>query len=461
MIKKNQIFLNVVNIITDIMIVFACVPLSFFTRFIVMTDGVASMTFAEYMIMGAIATIVLAFTYGLFGLYGVHRRIRMVSQIWWIVLSAGINIILVFGILFLTHDVIYSRIAIALFYIYSTLLISLKKVVLRLLLKSFRKKGYNQKHVIVLGKGEGALKFIKEIGSDRELGYIIEGYIADSCDEKMGETKYLGKYDSLKELIEKKRPDEVIMAADEENSSLVSFIVEQCDSTGVKLIVIPQMFNLFSQSSKIDDWNGLPLINVRAIPLDNLGNALIKRLSDILFSIILIVLTSPLMLICAIGVKLSSKGPVLFKQQRVGKNKKLFNMYKFRSMVVNNESDTAWSSKTDSRRTKFGSFMRKTSLDELPQFFNVLKGDMSIVGPRPEIPYYVDQFKEEIPLYMVRHQIRPGITGWAQVKGLRGDTPIKDRIEHDIYYAEHWSILFDVKIIFMTIFGGKFINKEE
>ena len=461
MIKKNQSFLNVVNIITDIMIVYACVPLSFFTRFIVMTDGVASMTFAEYMIVGAIATLVLAFTYGMFGLYGVHRRIRMVSQIWWIILSAGINIILVFGLLFLTHDVIYSRIAIALFYIYSTFLISLKKIILRVLLKSFRKKGYNQKHVIVLGKGEGALKYIKEIGSDRELGYIIEGYVSDLPDENMGETKYLGKYTDLLETIENKKPDEVIMAADDENASLVSDIVEKCDKAGVRLIVIPQMFNLFSHSSKIDDWNGLPLINVRAIPLDNLGNALIKRIADILMSIIIIILTSPVMLICAIGVKLSSKGPVLFKQQRVGKNKKLFNMYKFRSMVVNDEQDTAWSSKTDNRRTKFGSFLRKTSLDELPQFFNVLKGDMSIVGPRPEIPYYVDQFKEEIPLYMVRHQIRPGITGWAQVKGLRGDTPIKDRIEHDIYYAEHWSILFDMKIFFMTIFGGKFINKEE
>ena len=461
MIKKNQSFLNVVNIITDIMIVYACVPLSFFTRFIVMTDGVASMTFAEYMIVGAIATLVLAFTYGMFGLYGVHRRIRMVSQIWWIILSAGINIILVFGLLFLTHDVIYSRIAIALFYIYSTFLISLKKIILRVLLKSFRKKGYNQKHVIVLGKGEGALKYIKEIGSDRELGYIIEGYVSDLPDENMGETKYLGKYTELLETIENKKPDEVIMAADDENASLVSDIVEKCDKAGVRLIVIPQMFNLFSHSSKIDDWNGLPLINVRAIPLDNLGNALIKRIADILMSIIIIILTSPVMLICAIGVKLSSKGPVLFKQQRVGKNKKLFNMYKFRSMVVNDEQDTAWSSKTDNRRTKFGSFLRKTSLDELPQFFNVLKGDMSIVGPRPEIPYYVDQFKEEIPLYMVRHQIRPGITGWAQVKGLRGDTPIKDRIEHDIYYAEHWSILFDMKIFFMTIFGGKFINKEE
>ena len=426
-----------------------------------MPDGIANMTFAEYMIVGAIATFVIALTYGLFGLYRVNRRIRIVNQLTWVLFSSVINIVLAFGILFLTHDEHYSRIAIALFYIFSTLIISIKKVLMRLILRSFRKKGYNQKHVIILGRGEGAAKFIKEIGSDKELGYIVEGYVSNSESDVLKEEKYLGSYDKLKELIEKKKPDEVIMAADEENSSLVSYIVEKCDNTGVKLIVIPQMFNLISHSSKIDDWNGLPLINVRAIPLDNLGNAFIKRFFDILLSFIFIIISSPIMLICAIGVKLSSKGPVLFKQDRVGKNKKLFKMLKFRSMVVNNEQDTAWSGKTDSRRTKFGSFLRKTSLDELPQLFNVFIGNMSIVGPRPEIPYYVDQFKDEIPLYMVRHQIRPGMTGWAQICGLRGDTSIKDRIEHDIYYAEHWSVLFDIKIMFITLFGGKFINKEE
>jgi len=461
MIKKNQGFLNVLNILTDILLIYACVPLSFFTRFIVMTDGVASMTFAEYMVMGIIATFVLAFTFGLFGLYGVHRRIKVANQITWIALSGIINAVLVFGILFLSHDVIYSRIAIVLFYVYSIVLVSLKKVVLRIILKSFRKKGYNQKHVIILGCGEGALKYIKEIGADKELGYIVEGYVSNAETDRLGKTNYLGNYDELLSIIESKKPDEVIMAADDENAPLAAEILEECDKTGVKLILIPQMFNLFSHSSKIDDWNGLPLVNVRAIPLDNLGNSLVKRLFDIICSVLLIILTSPVMLICAIGVKLSSKGPVFFRQDRVGKNKKIFKMIKFRSMVVNDQQDTAWSGKTDSRRTKFGSFLRKTSLDELPQFFNVLKGDMSLVGPRPEIPHFVEQFKDEIPLYMVRHQIRPGITGWAQVNGLRGDTSIKDRIEHDIYYAENWSILFDLKILFKTVFGGKFINKEE
>jgi exopolysaccharide biosynthesis polyprenyl glycosylphosphotransferase len=210
---------------------------------------------------------------------------------------------------------------------------------------------------------------------------------------------------------------------------------------------------------QIDSLNGLPLINLRRIPLDNLGNAFLKRAMDVVGSLLLIVVTSPLMLFAAIGVKLSSPGPIIFKQRRVGLNKKEFYMYKFRSMKVNAASDTAWSTNSDDRKTRFGSFIRKCSIDELPQFFNVLKGDMSLVGPRPELPHYVEQFKEEIPLYMVKHQVRPGITGWAQVCGLRGDTSIEDRIRHDVYYIENWTLLFDIKILFLTLF--KSVNREK
>lgn len=165
------------------------------------------------------------------------------------------------------------------------------------------------------------------------------------------------------------------------------------------------------------------------------------------------------MLFAAIGVKLSSPGPILFKQERVGLNKKPFYMYKFRSMRVNDKQTTGWSTNSDPRKTRFGAFIRKFSIDELPQFFNVLKGDMSLVGPRPELPFFVNQFKESIPLYMVKHQVRPGITGWAQVNGFRGDTSIKGRIEHDIYYIENWTFLFDIKILLMTVF--RFSNSEK
>ena len=185
----------------------------------------------------------------------------------------------------------------------------------------------------------------------------------------------------------------------------------------------------------------------------------VKRAFDIVGAAVLIVVTSPLMLLAAVGVKLSSPGPIIFRQIRVGKNKKEFYMYKFRSMRVNAKEQTGWSRDVDPRKTAFGSFIRKFSIDELPQFFNVLKGDMSLVGPRPEVPHFVEQFKEEIPRYMVKHQVRPGITGWAQVNGLRGDTSIRERIEHDLYYIENWNILFDVKILLMTLFRA--VNKEK
>ena len=198
---------------------------------------------------------------------------------------------------------------------------------------------------------------------------------------------------------------------------------------------------------------------LRRIPLDNLGNAFFKRAVDVVCSLLLIVLTSPLMLIAAIGVKLSSPGPIIFKQERVGKDKKPFYMYKFRSMKVNSSQNTGWSKNVDDRKTWFGSLIRKCSVDELPQFFNVLKGDMSLIGPRPELPFFVEQFKEEIPRYMVKHQVRPGITGWAQVNGFRGDTSITKRIEFDLYYIENWSPAFDLRILLMTAFC--MFNKEK
>ena len=182
---------------------------------------------------------------------------------------------------------------------------------------------------------------------------------------------------------------------------------------------------------------------------------------DVGGSLVLIVLTSLIMLWVAIGVMLSSPGPIIFKQERVGLNKRPFMMYKFRSMRVNAAEDSAWSTNSDPRKTRFGSIIRKFSLDELPQFFNVLKGDMSLVGPRPEIPFHVEHFKEEIPRYLVRQQVRPGLTGWAQINGLRGDTDIAERIRYDIWYIENWTVALDIKILFRTVFGGKMVNDEK
>ena len=222
-----------------------------------------------------------------------------------------------------------------------------------------------------------------------------------------------------------------------------------------------QRNNIIPTRPYTEDLDGLPVIHVRKIPLANSFNSFIKRVIDIIGSLGLILLFSIPMLVVAIIIKTTSKGPLIFKQERVGLHNKPFKMYKFRSMEVQDSSKEkqAWTVQNDPRVTPIGKFIRKTSLDELPQFFNVLKGDMSLVGPRPERPFWVEKFKEEIPRYMIKHQVKPGITGWAQVNGYRGDTSIRMRIDCDLYYIENWSLGLDFKILFSTIFKG-FVNKN-
>lgn len=255
--------------------------------------------------------------------------------------------------------------------------------------------------------------------------------------------------------------DEVILALPLDAHSKYSSIIAACEKAGVRTLIIPDFFDYLPARPYFDNFAGMPMINVRDIPLDMTGNKMAKRLFDIVFSLFAIIMISPVMLIVALGVRLTSPGPIIFRQERVGLNRRNFMMYKFRSMKMqqDGEEDTGWSTREDPRRTRFGTFIRKTSLDELPQFFNVLLGHMSVVGPRPERPFYVEQFRDEIPKYMVKHHVRPGITGWAQSNGLRGDTSIEERIKHDIFYIENWSLLFDIRIIFKTIRNG-FVNKN-
>ena len=233
---------------------------------------------------------------------------------------------------------------------------------------------------------------------------------------------------------------------------LIEDIVNTLEKYGVKAEIVPDFYRYFPAKPYIDMIDDIPVINIRYVPLDNSWNKFIKRISDIILVIIGIIIISPILLVTAILVKYSSPGPVIFKQKRVGINRKEFDIYKFRSMKVQDDQveKYQWSHEDDPRKTKFGSFIRKTNIDELPQFFNILKGDMSLIGPRPERPFFVDKFRDEIPKYMIKHHVRPGMTGYAQINGYRGNTSIKKRIDHDIFYVENWNFLLDVKIFFMT-----------
>ena len=330
-------------------------------------------------------------------------------------------------------------------------MVLLKRYILRKILWRIRKNGLNLKHIIIIGSGETARDYLNIIKSSKEFGYNYSGYVSNSSGF---EGEKLGNYCDLLDILTKQKPDEVICALDVEDAKYLEDVVSACEHSGTKISIIPFCYKYIPSQPYIDVIGHMPLINIRRIPLDNLGNAFLKRTLDIFGSLFLILITSPIMLFTAIMIKLTSPGPVIFKQTRVGLNKNPFVMYKFRSMRINSESNTAWSTNVDHRKTKFGSFIRKFSIDELPQFFNVLKGDMSLVGPRPELPHFVDTFKDEIPLYMVKHQVKPGITGLAQVNGYRGDTSIKKRIEYDIYYIENWSIFMEISILFKTVFKG-------
>lgn len=458
MIKENQKLLNRLNVIADAVLIYLMLPLAFWLRFFIL-NGTITVPLENYLRIGVVITLIQLFTYAAMGVYQASRIQRIRTEVKKLLEASLLDILLLLGWLFLGHNEHYSRWVLAYFFILSTGAVICKHVLTRRMLRVMRSRGRNLKHVLLIGCGDSARRYLETIRADREIGYNALGYIARRTGAGFP-LPYLGGYEALENVLERARPDEVISAIEIEDFELTPHIIECCEKAGVKLSIIPFYANYMPGSPHFDDLNGLPLLNIRRIPLDNFANAFVKRAMDILGSLLMLILLSPAMLVCAIGVRLSSPGPILFRQTRVGLNKKEFTLLKFRTMRVNAEENTAWSRKVDPRRTAFGAFLRKVSLDELPQLFCVLAGSMSLVGPRPEIPRFVDQFKEEIPLYMVRHQVRPGITGWAQIHGFRGDTPIKDRVEHDIWYIENWSFWLDIRILLATVFTGKFVNDE-
>ena len=332
-----------------------------------------------------------------------------------------------------------------------------KKLAMISFLRSMRLNQRNIKHVLlVTDSQEMTDAYMEEILNNPHFGYSVIGYVGNL--NVIG-LPHLGTTGDLDRLLKEYRPDEVVLAFDTVRKKLITKYITICNNNCAKTLVVPAICGYFRSQRQVTELGNLPIIDIRSTPLDSKANQLAKRLLDIVGSLILIVATSPLMIFTAIGVRISSPGPILFRQIRVGKNNREFTMYKFRSMRVNDSEQTGWSTENDPRKTKFGAFIRKFALDELPQFFNVLKGDMSLVGPRPEVPFFVEKFKKEVPLYMLKHTLRPGITGLAQIKGLRGDTSIQARIDEDINYIENWTFWSDIRILLMTPFCA--INRHE
>ncbi len=333
----------------------------------------------------------------------------------------------------------------------------------RLFVLQMRKTKFNRKRVLIVGYGRAAQQYIDRINSHKQWGLDIVGILDDNAEEsyEYDNVRVIGTTKKLSAILEANEVEEIVLSLSISEYGKLESIVKLCEKSGVHTVFVPDYNNIIPTRPYTEDLLGLPVIHIRHVPLMEGGNMMIKRAVDIVGSLAAILIFSPVMLITAILIKITSPGDLIFKQERVGLHNRPFYMYKFRSMTVQppDEEVDKWTTKGDTRVTAVGKFIRKTSIDELPQLFNVLKGDMSMIGPRPERPFFVEKFKEEIPRYMVKHQVRPGMTGWAQVNGLRGDTSIKKRIELDLYYIENWTLAFDIKILFLTVFKG-FVNKN-
>ena len=462
MIRENQKFLNNIQIIVDMAIIVVSFLLAYYIRFYIL-NGYKSMSFSDLFIPILISIPMYLLLYTIFDLYTAKRTKSIYKEIFDIVkVNFVAALILILG-LYVFKIVNFSRVALALFVILNTTITSINRICLRYTLRKYRKKGLNQKHCLIIGATNTSKELISRINKNKHWGYNVVGIIDNhkNNDEYFEDFKVIGNFEDIEYVLDNKHIDIVFITISAEEYIHIGSLLKACERAGVKTNIIPYYHKYVPAKPRMDDLDGLTMVDTRYVPLDSYIMAFSKRIFDIVFSLFAIILASPIMLLSVIMIKLTSPGPVIYKQERVGLNRKKFYMYKFRSMKVQTEEEekTKWSTKNDPRKTKWGSFMRKTSIDELPQFFNVLKGDMSIIGPRPERPYFVEKFRDEIPRYMIKHQVRPGITGWAQVSGFRGDTSIEGRIEHDLEYIENWTFLFDMKIVFLTIFKG-FVNKN-
>nr|WP_307990852.1 undecaprenyl-phosphate glucose phosphotransferase [uncultured Niameybacter sp.] len=463
MIRENQRYLNRLQVLLDLLLIIISYILAYCIRFYLLDNGTISLSLTTSLKPIILTVPVYLILYNMFDIYSARRTKPFHIEVSAIVktnILAGV--VLMVG-LFTFKVIDFSRLTLIIFVVLNILLTISARIAIRLVLKKYRRLGYNLKHCLVIGATDSSALFLDKVKKNPHWGYNIAGIITSTgqCIKKFKGHQVIGQVPHLEEILTNKAIDIVIIGVSGSDLTELAHILQLCEKAGVKTQIIPYYHKYIPAKPYMDDLDGLPVIDIRHVPLDNIFKSLVKRSFDIAFALVAIILTSPVLIFAAIMTKLTSPGPIIYKQERVGLNRNNFNMYKFRSMRVQTEEEEKdkWTTPNDPRKTKWGSFMRKTSIDELPQFFNVLKGDMSVVGPRPERPFFVDQFKETIPRYMIKHQVRPGITGWAQINGFRGDTSIEGRIEHDLYYIENWTFSFDLKIILLTIFKG-FVNKN-
>lgn len=465
LIKDNQKLLNRLHVVVDALaLVFSYIS-AWYIRF---KSGIFELdpwffSLGEYMRSLFIIVPAYLILYYVFQLYTPKRVQGRRLEAWHILQANVIGMMAFILYLYIVRQPDFSRLMIFVFFVINICVEVTVRNIIRECLRNMRRQGYNQKHIVLIGYSRATEQYIDRVKANPEWGYIIRGILADNVQRgtQYKGVKVLGRTENLTIVLPENKLDEIVITLGLAEYHKLEHIVAMCEKSGVHTKFVPDYNNIIPTKPYTEDLLGMPVINIRRVPLNNVLNALVKRCVDVFGATVALILFSPVMAVVAVIIKVTAPGPLIYSQERIGLQNKPFRMYKFRSMIVQDQSSEKkqWTVQNDPRVTPIGRFIRKTSIDELPQLINVLMGDMSLVGPRPERPQFVEQFKEEIPRYMIKHQVRPGLTGWAQVNGYRGDTSIRKRIEHDLYYIENWTLGFDFKILFLTFFKG-FVNKN-
>lgn len=446
MIKNNQRMLNKAQVCVDAGIIAVAYFFSWYLRFRsgIFAQDAGVLPVQTY--FSALFFIIPGYLllYSSFQLY-MPRRIKSYRQeLWDIIRANGIGLMAFILVLYFIKQEHFSRQMLCIFFLVNIFQEFISRYLIRTVLWKIRKQGMNQKHILMVGESQAAEQYMDRLRQNPKWGYHVFAHLKDE--------------EKLERILEENELDEVVIALRAEDYGKLERIVNVCEKAGVHTKMIPDFGNVISTRPYIEDMQGIPVIHVRRVPLNIMRNRVAKRAVDLIGTTVAIILFLPVMLLTALVVAFTEEGSVIYRQERVGLHNQVFYMYKFRSMIMQDEEEekTEWSTRNDPRITPVGKLIRRTSIDELPQLFNVLKGEMSLVGPRPERPQFVQKFRDEIPRYMVKHQVRPGMTGWAQINGYRGDTSIEKRIEYDLYYIENWTMVFDMKILILTIFKGFF-----
>jgi Undecaprenyl-phosphate glucose phosphotransferase len=456
---KSEIYIPVLTILFDVIAIISSFLLSYWIRFYTFftsifpaRSGIPDISGYLFFIIATIPIWIIVFQ--AFKMYRMNRVVFIMDEFFVITKCVTTSVIFSIGIIFFFREFPYSRVVFILIWINAVILITFSRYILLKFEKTLYNKEIGVKNVAIVGNNEMAEKIYNKFSIEKYTGFKVIGFFKKNIEGESESNKktLLGNYDSIPEKIKDLNIHKIIISIPVNEHEDLYEILKLCEGINVEFMLVPDFIEIMTSKLKVEEINGIPFMKIKSLPL-NVWNKMVKRSFDIIFSFAFLLLTSPLMIILILLVKITSKGSLFYTQERVGLDGKKFNILKFRSMKINAESSgPQFVTLNDDRYTPIGKFIRKFSLDEMPQFINVLKGDMSVVGPRPEREFFINQMKTSINRYLERHRVKCGIIGWAQVNGLRGpQTPIQTRIDYDIYYIENWSLSFDLKIIFKSV----------